>query len=192
LTIYVILDFTPYEKNVSFQFLIFVNNTYFTHIFSLFLQYLKLIYISSPPAVTSNEFLFIQPEVSLMNLKKSGIRWGQPYRSPTLSTDTPFPEAERLVTTANVTSKTTNSNSVLPSTASNDIQQHVNSANSDCHSDSDSCAPEVMVPDTRLLSSMQNENWEKMGRAIHLLVWRSSNRIAIILYQGYAHSNKFL
>jgi hypothetical protein len=80
-----------------------------------------------------------------MNLKKSGIRWGQPYRSPTLSTDTPFPEAERLVTTANVTSKTTDSNSVLPSTASNDIQQHVNSANSDCHSDSDSCAPEVMA-----------------------------------------------
>jgi hypothetical protein len=43
------------------------------------------------------------------------------YRSPTLSTDTPYPEAERLVTTANVTPKTTNSN---------DIQQHVNSANS--------------------------------------------------------------
>ena len=35
-TIYVILDFTPYEKNVSFQFLIFINNTYFTQIFSLF------------------------------------------------------------------------------------------------------------------------------------------------------------
>ena len=69
-------------------------------------------------------------EISLMNLKKSGIRWSQPYRSPTLSTDTPCPEAERLVTTANVTSKTTNSNSLLPNTASNDIQQHVNSANS--------------------------------------------------------------
>ena len=51
-TIYVILDFTPYEKNVSFQFLICINNTYFTQgfiymnpcltqiIFSLFLQYL--------------------------------------------------------------------------------------------------------------------------------------------------------
>jgi hypothetical protein len=38
--IYVILDFTPYEKNVSFQFLFFINNTYFTQIFSLFLQYL--------------------------------------------------------------------------------------------------------------------------------------------------------
>jgi hypothetical protein len=61
---------------------------------------------------------------------KSGIRWSQPYRSPTLSTDTPCPEAERLVTTANVTPKTTNSNSLLPNTASNDIQQHVNSANS--------------------------------------------------------------
>ena len=38
--IYVILDFTPYENNVSFQFLIFINKTYFTQIFSLFLQYL--------------------------------------------------------------------------------------------------------------------------------------------------------
>jgi hypothetical protein len=47
----------------------------------------------------------------------------------TLSTDTPCPEAKRRVTTANVTPKTTNSNSLLPSTASNDIQQHVNSAN---------------------------------------------------------------
>jgi hypothetical protein len=65
-----------------------------------------------------------------MNLKKSGTRWSQPYRSPTLSTDTPCPEAERLVTTANVTPKTTNSNSLLPNTASNNIQQHVNSANS--------------------------------------------------------------
>jgi hypothetical protein len=46
------------------------------------------------------------------------------------STDTPCPEAELLVTTANVAPKTTNSNSVLPNTASNDIQQHVNSANS--------------------------------------------------------------
>ena len=64
-----------------------------------------------------------------MNLKQSGIRWSQTYRSPALS-DTPCPEAERLVTTANVTPKTTNSNSVLPNTASNDIQQHVNSASS--------------------------------------------------------------
>ena len=64
-----------------------------------------------------------------MNLLKSGITWSQPYRSPTLSTDTPCPEAERLVTTANVIPKTNNSNSLLPSTASNDIQQHVNSAN---------------------------------------------------------------
>jgi hypothetical protein len=47
-----------------------------------------------------------------------------------------------------VTSETTNSNSLLPNTASNDIEQHVNSANSgdvdndsqsDCHSDLDSC-----------------------------------------------------
>jgi hypothetical protein len=47
-----------------------------------------------------------------------------------LSTDSPCPEAERLVTTANVTPKTTNSNSLLLNTASNYIQQHVNSANS--------------------------------------------------------------
>jgi hypothetical protein len=61
---------------------------------------------------------------------------------------------------------TANSNSLLPNTASNDIQQHVNSANSgnvnndsqsDCHSDSDSCAPEVMVPDARVFSSIKNE-----------------------------------
>ena len=94
--------------------------------------------------------------------KKSGITWSQPYRSPTLSANTPCSEAERLDTTANVTPKTTNSNSLLPNTASNDIQQHVNSANSgdmqfDCHSDSDSCAPEVMVPDARVFSSMKNE-----------------------------------
>ena len=49
-----------------------------------------------------------------------------------LNTDTACSEAERLVATANVTPKTTNSNSSLPiaNTASNDIQQHVNSANS--------------------------------------------------------------
>ena len=79
------------------------------------------------------------------------------------STDTPCPESEQLVTTASVTPKTTNSNSVLPNTASNDIQQHVHSVNSGdvdirdlTHSDSDSCAPEVMVPDARMFSSMKN------------------------------------
>ena len=46
------------------------------------------------------------------------------------STDTLCPKAERLVSTASVTPKTTNSNSALPNTASNDIQQHVNSAKS--------------------------------------------------------------
>ena len=44
-------------------------------------------------------------EISLMNFIKSGNRWSQPYRSSTLITDTPCPEAERLVTTANVTPK---------------------------------------------------------------------------------------
>ena len=66
-----------------------------------------------------------------MNFNKNGIRWSQPYRSPTLSTDKPCPEAERLATTANVTPKTTNSNYVLPNTASIDIQQHVNSGDVD-------------------------------------------------------------
>ena len=41
-------------------------------------------------------------------------------------------KAERFVTTAIVTPKTTNSNSLLPNTAaSNDIQQHVNSGDVD-------------------------------------------------------------
>jgi hypothetical protein len=77
------------------------------------------------------------------------------------STDTPCPKAERLVSTASVTPKTTNSNSVLPNTALNDIQQHVNSANSG-------------DVDIRNLSIT----------LIRTVVWRSSNRIAIILYQG--------
>ena len=80
------------------------------------------------------------------------------------STDTLCPpEVERLVTTVGVTSETTNSNSLLPNTTSNDIQQHVNSGNvdndsqSDCHSDSDSCAPEVIIPDARVFISIKNE-----------------------------------
>ena len=32
-----------------------------------------------------------------------------------------------------------------------------NDLQSDCHSDSDSCAPEVMVPDARVFSSIKNE-----------------------------------
>ena len=50
------------------------------------------------------------------------------HKFTSLSSDTPCPEAERLVTTANITPKTTNPNSLLPNTASNDIQQHVHSA----------------------------------------------------------------
>ena len=38
---------------------------------------------------------------------------------------------------------------------------------SDCHSDSDSCAPEVMVPDARVFSSMQNE--QKYIFPIHII-----------------------
>ena len=79
-----------------------------------------------------------------MNLKKSGIRWSQPYRSPILSSDTPCPEAERLVT-ANVTPKTTNSNSLLPSTASNDIQQHVNSDDVDIRNLTITLIPTVVL-----------------------------------------------
>ena len=59
---------------------------------------------------------------------KSGIRWTLPITDT--STDTPCLEAECLITTVSVTSETTNSNSLLPNTASNDIQQHVNSASS--------------------------------------------------------------
>jgi hypothetical protein len=92
------------------------------------------LYTLSPNVCTlvynNYSYSHLQFEISLMNLKTSGIRWRQPYRSPILSTDTLCREAERLVTTAKCTSKTTNSNSVLPRTASNDIQQHVNSANS--------------------------------------------------------------
>ena len=95
-----------------------------------------------------------------------GLGEVNPTGHQTLSTDTPCLEAECLVTTVSVTSETTNSNSLLRSTASNDIQQHVNSASSgdvdyasqsDCHSDSDSCALEVMVPDARVFSSIKNE-----------------------------------
>ena len=41
------------------------------------------------------------------------------------------PEVEHLVMTVGVTSETTNSNSLLLSTASNDIQQHANSGDVD-------------------------------------------------------------
>ena len=78
------------------------------------------------------------------------------------STDTPCPpEVERLVTILSVISETTNSNSLLPNTASNHIQQHVNSGDvddsqSDCHSDSDSCVQEFMVPEARVFISIKN------------------------------------
>jgi hypothetical protein len=52
---------------------------------------------------------------------------------PVTDTSTDTPESERLATTASVTPETTNSNSLLPNTASNDIQQHVNSAKSGMH-----------------------------------------------------------
>ena len=65
------------------------------------------------------------------------------YRSPTLVL---IHHAQKWIALLplSVTSETTNSNSLLPNTASNDIQQHVNSANSggvdndsrsDCYSD---------------------------------------------------------
>ena len=67
-----------------------------------------------------------------------------------------------------MTSETTNSNSLLPNTASNDINTTtcINSANSDDvdndsqtdhRSDPDSCTPEVLVSDARVFSSIQNE-----------------------------------
>jgi hypothetical protein len=90
------------------------------------------------------------------------------------------PEAERLVITANVIPKTTNSNSLLPNTASNDIQQHVNSANSgdtqfDCHSDAESCAPEVMVPDARVFSSMKEFELVVFGMTFAVITRRSAS-----------------
>ena len=74
-------------------------------------------------------------------------------------------EVDCLVTTVSVASETTNSNSLLPNTASNHIQQHVNSANSgdvddsqsDCHSDSDSCAPDVIVTEASVFISIKKE-----------------------------------
>ena len=62
-TIYVILDFTPYEKNVSFQFFIFINNTYlytnslpFSAIFDI-----KYMYI------TGNNWLDTNCKISIIN-----------------------------------------------------------------------------------------------------------------------------
>jgi hypothetical protein len=97
------------------------------------------------------------------------------------------PEVERLVTTVSVTSETTNSNSLLHNTASTDIQQHVSSANSgdvdndsqsDCHSDSDSCAPEVMVPDVRVLSSIKNE--KKYGHGYMTVSYTKSIYVSFV------------
>ena len=82
---------------------------------TLFIQYLQLFLLEILNFF--NEFL------------KSGIRWNLPVTNT--STDTPCPEVEHLVTTVSVTSETANSNSLLPKTASNDIQQHVYSANID-------------------------------------------------------------
>jgi hypothetical protein len=76
----------------------------------------KLIYISSPfsnqglPAITSNTFLFIHPKSQCLHIVYTIIT-AIPTWNLRLSTDTSCPEAERLVTTANVTPKTTNSNS---------------------------------------------------------------------------------
>jgi hypothetical protein len=69
-----------------------------------------------------------------------------------------------LATTANVTPKTTNSNYLLPNTASNDIQQHVNSANSgdvDIRNLTVTLIRTIVLQrsssDARVFSSMQNE-----------------------------------
>ena len=58
---------------------------------------------------------------------KSGIRWSQPYRSPTLVLIHQAQKLNALLPLRMSLQKTTNSNSVLPNTASNGIQQHVNS-----------------------------------------------------------------
>ena len=110
--------------------------------------------------------------MTLIKLVKLFVLWSEsdPLPVTDTSTDTPCPpEVERLVTTVSVTSEITNLNSLLPNTTSKYTEQHVNSANSgdvdndsqsDCHSDSDSCAPvgpEVMVSDARVFSSIKNE-----------------------------------
>ena len=56
----------------------------------------------------------------MFTLKKG--RGGGIYFLNETSACAPCPEAERLVATANVTPKTTNSNSLLPNTASNDME----------------------------------------------------------------------
>ena len=73
---------------------------------------------------------------------------------------------ENIIWVKQITPKTTNSNSLLPNTASNDIQQHVNSANS---GDVDICNLTVTLIrtvvlqrswyqlDARVFSSMKNE-----------------------------------
>ena len=73
--------------------------------------------------------------MTLIKLVKLFVLWSEsdplPIMITNTSIDTPCPpEVECLVTTVSVTSETTNSNSLLPNTALNDIQQHVNSANS--------------------------------------------------------------
>jgi hypothetical protein len=70
------------------------------------------------------------------------------YRSLILVLIHSVPQKLKALLTLSVTSETTNTNSLLPNTASNDIQQHVNSAKwwRCCHFDSDSCNSEVMVP----------------------------------------------
>ena len=86
--------------------------------------------------------------MSLIKLVKLFVLWSESYPLPVMITDTSIhtpcsPEVEHLVTTVSVTSETTNSN--------------VDDWQSDWHSDPDSCAPEVMVPDARVFSSTKNE-----------------------------------
>jgi hypothetical protein len=61
-TIYVILDFTPYDKHVSFQFLIFKHDKliYILVLHSLIKVYLQLLVI--------NEFLFIHPKPQCLHI----------------------------------------------------------------------------------------------------------------------------
>jgi hypothetical protein len=114
-----------------------------------------------------------------MNLKKIGIRRSQPYRPPTLSTDTSCPEAEHLVTTANVTSKKTNSNSLLPNTASNNIQQHVNSANS-----GDVDIRNLTV--TLIRTVVLQRSWYQMpGCSVQCKMNKNTHGYMTVVHQGY-------
>jgi hypothetical protein len=76
-------------------------------------------------------------------------------------------------------SKTTNSNSLLPSTASNDIQQHVNGANS---GDVDICNLTVTLIRTVVLQ----RSWYQMpGCSVQGKMNKNTHGYMTVVHQGY-------